>query len=89
MIIMDTTLYFAATEESFEPSPQQSPQPERDFNVQWDFEPWDQPKSEPIVQVQKSPDWTTWKMVPGASLVYEKDRFGRLLRPKVVSHFAT
>lgn len=86
MFIMDTTLYFGpTTEESFEPS-SNAPQPERDFNIQWDFEPWDQPKREPLV-AQPSIDWMVWKPVPGASIVYEKDRFGRLVKPRVCVTF--
>lgn len=45
-------------------------------DTQWDFEPWDQ-------AAQKS-DWQTWKPVPGSMIVFEKDRFGRVIRPRAV-----
>ncbi len=57
---------------SFEPSVEQ----ETTKDTQWDFEPWD--------QAAQQSDWRTWKPVPGSTIVYEKDRFGRVVRPKVV-----
>lgn len=45
-------------------------------DAQWDFEPWD--------KAAQQSDWRTWKPVPGSTIVYEKDRFGRAIRPKVV-----
>lgn len=50
---------------------------ESSFNVKWEFEPWDQPKAQ-------EPDWRIWKPVVGTKIIYERDRFGRFVKPKVV-----